>query len=187
MSLISFCVMSFSCTEFAIQISVSTAACSERGEEVTGSSGTASQTHHARRAPHFDGWVVASGQQELLISGAEGYGVHHVVVLQTGQTDVVMAIPDVAVLVFGTTAAQEKQRKRASTKRELRFIYLFFYVWKSSHFETVCLGVELRSCDVTNEVLMHRPKPVSISPRRISQRFIWQTVFTLVLTTPSHV
>lgn len=61
------------------------------------------QANHVWRAPHFDGGVVACGEQQLLVGRAEGHGVHHVVVLQARQTDVVMTVPDVAVLVLRTT------------------------------------------------------------------------------------
>lgn len=58
------------------------------------------QAHHPRRAPHLDGGVVAGRQQQLLVGRAEGHRVHYVVVCQTCQADVVMTIPDVAVLVL---------------------------------------------------------------------------------------
>lgn len=70
------------------------------------------QTHHPRRAPHLDGGVVAGRQQQLLVRRAEGHRVHHVVVGQTCQTDVVMTVPDVAVLVLCSTL--EKHSKERS-------------------------------------------------------------------------
>lgn len=94
----------FSRLKFAIQIHVSVPASSEGSEKVTGSSRPSCQAHHARRAPYFNGGVVAGGEQELLVGGAEGHGVDHVVVLQAGQTDVVMPVPDITVLIFSTAA-----------------------------------------------------------------------------------
>lgn len=64
------------------------------------------QTHHAWGAPHLNGWVIAGGQQQLLVRRAERHRVHHIVVSQTGQTDVVVTVPDVAVLVFCSTAGR---------------------------------------------------------------------------------
>lgn len=69
------------------------------------------ETHHARRAPHLDGGVVAGGQQQLLVGRAEGHRVHHVVVCQARQTDVVVAVPDVAVLVLGSTLRGKSGRE----------------------------------------------------------------------------
>lgn len=99
-----------SCSEFAVEIRVSVPTSSEGGEEVPGSSRAPCQAHHAWRAPHFDSGVVTGGQQELLVGGAESHGVHHVVVLQASQTDVVMAVPDVTVFVFSATAGKKKKR-----------------------------------------------------------------------------
>lgn len=59
------------------------------------------EAHHPGRAPHLDGGVVAGGQQQLLVRRAEGHRVDHVVVRQARQADVVVAVPDVAVLVLG--------------------------------------------------------------------------------------
>lgn len=132
-----------SCSEFASEIRVSILTSSEGGEKVTGSSRALCQAHHAWRAPHFDGGVVAGGQQELLVGGAEGHGVHHVVVLQAGQTDVVMPVPDVAVLVFSTTAEQQRWKKRVNTKDEP--IFLQQYVEVELHMSTDwCIF-----CDIT--------------------------------------
>lgn len=61
------------------------------------------EADHSRRTPHLDGGVVAGGQQQLLVGGAERHRVHHIVVCQTRQTDVVVTVPDVAVLVLGST------------------------------------------------------------------------------------
>lgn len=61
------------------------------------------EADHSWRTPHLDGGVVAGGQQQLLVGGAERHRVHHIVVCQTGQTDVVVTVPDVAVLVLGST------------------------------------------------------------------------------------
>ena len=58
------------------------------------------QADHAGRAPHLNGRVIAGGQQQLLVRRAERHRVHHVVVSQPGQTDVVVTVPDVAVLVL---------------------------------------------------------------------------------------
>lgn len=71
------------------------------------------EAHHARRAPHLDGGVVAGGQQQLLVGGAEGHRVHHVVVRQTRQADVVVTVPDVAVLVLGSAAGRGTGRERS--------------------------------------------------------------------------
>lgn len=116
-----------SCSELDIQISVGIAPRSEGGEKVTGSGRTPCQAHHAWRAPHFDSGVVTGGQQELLVGGAEGNRVHHVVVAQASQTDVVMAVPNVPVLVFSTTAEMNRKKKRVSTKYRLTSD-IFYYV-----------------------------------------------------------
>lgn len=71
------------------------------------------QAHHPRRAPHLDGGVVAGGQQQLLVGRAEGHRVHHVVVGQTREADVVMAIPDVAVLVLRSTLHKHSKERIA--------------------------------------------------------------------------
>lgn len=55
---------------------------------------------HARWTPDLNGRVIAGRQQQLLVSRAECHRVHHVVVCQAGQTDVVVTVPDVAMLVL---------------------------------------------------------------------------------------
>ena len=71
---------------------------------------------HARRTPHLNGRVIAGGQQQLLVGGAERHRVHHVVVRQTRQADVVVTVPDVAVLVLSSTAGR---RVEARVRTEL--------------------------------------------------------------------
>lgn len=63
--------------------------------------------HRARGAPHLDGAVVAGCQQQLLLHRAERHRVDHVVVLQFGQADVVVPVPDVAVTILCPTAADK--------------------------------------------------------------------------------
>lgn len=87
-------------------------------EEAAGSrraAGGLRQADHARRTPHLDGRVIAGGQQQLLVGGTERHRVHHVVVRQARQADVVVAVPDVAVLVFSATAGsgEEEQVSKA--------------------------------------------------------------------------
>lgn len=68
-----------------------------------------SETDHPRRAPHLDGGVVAGGQQQLLIRWAERHRIHNVVVRQPGQTDVIVSVPDVAVLVLCSTTDGDRR------------------------------------------------------------------------------
>lgn len=69
------------------------------------------EADHSRRTPHLDGGVVAGGQQQLLVGRAERHRIHHVVVCQTRQTDVVVTVPDVAVLVLGSTTGGRLEGK----------------------------------------------------------------------------
>lgn len=64
-------------------------------------------SHGARGAPHLDGCVIAGCQEQLLLHRAEGHRVDHVVVLQLGQADVIVPVPDVAVAIFCPAAADK--------------------------------------------------------------------------------
>lgn len=86
---------------FTIQIS--TSAAKQGGEQFVsprGALGCLGEAHHAWRAPHFNGGVVAGGQQQLLVCWAEGHRVDHIIMFQASQADVVVPVPDVTVLVL---------------------------------------------------------------------------------------
>lgn len=63
--------------------------------------------HRARGAPHLDGGVVAGCQEQLLLHRAERHRVDHIVVLQFGQADVIVPVPDVAVAIFCPTVVDK--------------------------------------------------------------------------------
>lgn len=73
-------------------------------------------THGTRGAPHLDGGVVAGCQEQLLLHRAECHRVDHVVVLQFGQADVIVPVPDVAMAILCPTAAN-KTLVRTSPQR----------------------------------------------------------------------
>lgn len=106
---VSFCNVSIhppgSRSGFAIQIRSSVA---EQGGKQFASpwwvSGGLGETHHAWRAPHFNGGVITGRQQQLLVCWAEGHRVNHIIMLQACQADVVVSVPDVTVLVLCATA-----------------------------------------------------------------------------------
>lgn len=98
-------------------------AAEQRGEEVARSGWPRQglgQAHHAGRAPHLDGGVVAGREKQLLVSRAEGHRVHHVCVLKLGQADVVVAVPDVAAFVLRTTGDRSREMKRSLIRSRLR-------------------------------------------------------------------
>lgn len=63
--------------------------------------------HGARGAPHLDGGVIAGRQEQLLLHWAERHRVDHVVVLQFGQADVIVPVPDVAMAILSPTAVDK--------------------------------------------------------------------------------
>lgn len=75
-------------------------------------------SHGARGAPHLDGCVIAGCQEQLLLHRAEGHRVDHVVVLQLGQADVIVPVPDVAVAIF-CPAAADKTAVRTPARQTL--------------------------------------------------------------------
>ncbi len=90
---------------FTIQIS--TSAAKQGGEQFASlrrALGGLGEAHHAWRAPHFNGGVIAGRQQQLLVCWAEGHRVDHIIVFQASQADVVVPVPDVTVLVLCTAA-----------------------------------------------------------------------------------
>jgi len=102
---VSFCNVSIHPSGFAVQISSSVA--KQGGEQFVSSwrvSGGLGETHHAWRAPNFNGGVIAGRQQKLLVCWAEGHRVNHIIMLQACQADIVVSVPDVTVLVLCATA-----------------------------------------------------------------------------------
>ena len=57
-------------------------------------------SHPTPRAPHLDLVVVADGDEHLLVEGVEGHAVDDVAVGVTMEMDAVVAVPQVATLVF---------------------------------------------------------------------------------------
>lgn len=108
---------------FTIQISTSVA--KQGGEQFAsprGPLGCLSETHHAWRAPHFNGGVVAGRQQQLLVCWAEGHRVDHVIMFQARQADVVVPVPDVTVLVLCTTTQTFIQSRQLTLQVQLWLI-----------------------------------------------------------------
>lgn len=91
------------------------------GEEASTQSGLllVKDPHGAGRAPHFDAVVCTGCQEELLFHGAESHRVDHVAMLQFGQADVVVPVPDVSVAILGPTALAERRRPVGDHRRKL--------------------------------------------------------------------